>query len=127
MGRVGLVNDGAHHPSWGMRVLAPLAFFAAATILILLVQDALNAGNETASPAVTETRATAGGGSPSAGAGTATVTTGPRARRRFYVIRSGDTLETVAARFQTTVEELVTLNPNIDPNALQPGQRIRIR
>jgi Tfp pilus assembly protein FimV len=121
------VNGDAHHPSWGMRVLAPLAFFAAATILVLLVQDALNAGNETASPPVAEPQAANPGRTPRAATGTQTGVTGPQAQRRFYVIRSGDTLETIAARFQTTVEDLVELNPNIDPNALQPGQRIRIR
>jgi LysM repeat protein len=119
------VSNGAHRPSWGLRVLAPLAFFVAATVLVLLVQDALNAGNETASPA-TETQAATSGRPGAARTGTGTGA-GARPQRRFYVIRSGDTLETVAARFQTTVEDLVELNPNIDPNALQPGQRIRVR
>jgi hypothetical protein len=121
------VNGGTDNPSWGMRVLAPLAFFAAATILVLLVQDALNAGNEAASPPVAERQEATPGQTSPAGTGTQTGATGPQAQRRFYAIRSGDTLETIAARFQTSVEDLVELNPNIDPNALQPGQRIRIR
>jgi LysM repeat protein len=120
------VSDGVHRPSWGMRVLAPLAFFAAATVLVLLVQNALNAGNETASPAPREAPPAAGAPTAATGTGTETGTT-PRQQRRFYVIRSGDTLETIAARFGTTVEDLVELNPNVDPNALQPGQRIRVR
>ena len=55
---------------------------------------------------------------------TGTVTT--PGERTFYRIKAGDTLETVAAKKNTTVDDLIQLNPNIDPNNLQPGQRIRI-
>jgi LysM repeat protein len=41
-------------------------------------------------------------------------------------VKEGDTLESIAERFGTTVEELIELNPNIDPLALSPGQRIRV-
>ena len=46
--------------------------------------------------------------------------------RRFYTLRSGDTLAQVAAMFDTTVERLLELNPDADPNSLRVGQRIRI-
>jgi LysM repeat protein len=41
-------------------------------------------------------------------------------------VRRGDTLESIAERFGTTVEALIDLNPDIDPLALSPGQRIRV-
>ena len=38
----------------------------------------------------------------------------------------GDTLESIAAKFDTTVDDLLALNPGIDPLALSPGQKIRV-
>jgi LysM repeat protein len=35
-------------------------------------------------------------------------------------------LGTIASRHNTTVDQLLTLNPGVDPSALQPGQRIRV-
>ena len=37
-----------------------------------------------------------------------------------------DTLESIAAKFNTTVDDLLTLNPDVDPLALSPGERIRV-
>ena len=106
--------------SWGPRVLAPLAFFVAATILIVLVNNAIEDGQPTSS---------ASPPGETSGAATETAVTGTvatPAKRTYYRIKPGDTLETVAAKKDTTVDDLIQLNPNIDPNNLQPGQRIRI-
>lgn len=43
-----------------------------------------------------------------------------------YVIRSGDTFFSLAQRFGTTVEAIMTANPGVNPNALQVGQEICI-
>jgi len=43
------------------------------------------------------------------------------------VIRSGDTLGAIAARFGTTVDVLLRLNPGVHPGALIPGEQVRIR
>jgi len=44
-----------------------------------------------------------------------------------YVIQPGDTLTAIAARFGTTVEAIVRVNPIlVNPNAIYPGQIIRI-
>ena len=54
--------------------------------------------------------------------------TGPTSGRpRFYRLRAGQTLSDVALRFDTTVDEVLSLNPRVNPNALRIGQRIRIR
>ena len=42
------------------------------------------------------------------------------------MIEAGDTLDVVADRFDTTVERLLVLNPDVDPVALRIGQRIRV-
>jgi len=115
------VDDGERSflHSWGPRVLAPLAFFLAATILILLVNDAIEDGSKPASSSPpTETSVS------TQESGTGTITTSRK--RTFYKIKPGDTLETVANKKDTTVLDLIQLNPNIDPNNLQPGQRIRV-
>jgi LysM repeat protein len=100
--------------TWAARLAAPLAFFAAAVVLILLVQSGLSAGDSEPGTTVASP--------PTATDGTAT-TEGPRRR---YRVRRGDTLESIAAKFDTTVERLTELNPDIDPLALRPGQRIRV-
>lgn len=100
--------------TWAARLAAPLAFFAAATVLILLVQSGLRSDSETTT--------TPANPPPAANTGT-TTTAGPRQR---YKVRRGDTLESIAAKFNTTVEAIVALNPDIDPLALRPGQRIRV-
>jgi LysM repeat protein len=48
-------------------------------------------------------------------------------RKQFYRLRTGETLSDVAIRFGTTVEELLALNPGIEPTNLNVGQRIRVR
>ena len=107
--------------SWGPRVLAPVAFFLAATILILLVNDAIEDGQSPASSASAPADT-----SPSATEPSSTGTVSTPGKRTYYRIKPGDTLETVANKKNTTVDDLIQLNPNIDPNNLQPGQRIRI-
>ena len=101
--------------TWAARLVAPLAFFAAAIVLILLVQSGLSADDSdpgtSATPPPAETTS-----------GTTTAAT----ERKRYRVRRGDTLESIAAKFGTTVERLIELNPNIDPLALSPGQKIRV-
>lgn len=101
---------------WAARFVAPLAFFAAATILIVLIQRGLDGGSTdtatTATPTITLPPPT----------GSTTTST----KKRFYRVKRGDTLESIAAKFNTTVDDLLTLNPNVDPLALSPRQRIRV-
>jgi len=56
---------------------------------------------------------------------TTTETTTPGAE--YYVVVSGDTLGSIAQKYNTTVDELTTLNLGIDPTALTVGQKIRIK
>jgi LysM repeat protein len=46
---------------------------------------------------------------------------------RLYVVKAGDNLTSIAHKTGLTIGALQTLNPNIDPNALQTGQRLRLR
>jgi LysM repeat protein len=107
---------------WAARLAAPLAFFFAATVLVILVQRGFEDDEPDATPTTTGAVAT---GPTGTGTGTGT-TAGPNGRRT-YRVRSGDTLESIAARFDVDVDVLLELNPNIDPLALTPGQVIRLR
>ena len=105
---------------WAARLIAPLAFFGAATIFIVLIQAGLNGGS-TASATTTTSGPTLSTPTDTA----PTTNTGPR-KKKFYRVKSGDTLESIAAKFNTTVDDLLTLNPNVDPLALSPNQRLRV-
>jgi LysM repeat protein len=115
--------------AWGARLAAPAAFLLAVTIAFLLVRAALRDADDnsrtvsvsTAAVATTPVTPT----TTRRAAPTRTRATKPRAR--FYVIESGDTFGTVAARFGTTVAALQALNPDVSSNALVIGQRIRIQ
>jgi LysM repeat protein len=115
---------------------APAAFLAAVTIAAILVKAGLNGSSSTtvaitsSSTARTTTAATtttklvltAPAGSTTT---TTTETTAPGAE--YYVVVSGDTLGSIAQKYNTTVDELTTLNLGIDPTALTVGQKIRIK
>ena len=107
---------------WAARLAAPVAFFVAAFVLVALVQGALDGDDSTASPTTTAATTPTETQPP-----TTTGETNSNPRRRFYRVRAGDTLESIAARFETTTARLLELNPGIDPLALSPGQRIRVR
>jgi LysM repeat protein len=109
---------------------APAAFLAAVTIAVLLIKAGLSGGTDTtpttvgalptASPTTTQhttTRLVLTG---------AATTTTEAPGGQYYVIQSGDTLGSIAVKYDTTVEELVRLNPDIDPTALRVGERIRV-
>ena len=96
---------------------APLAFLVAATIAVLLIRSGLNSD-----------------AAPSSGSAPATTTATPARssvftphQRRFYRVRTGETLSDVAIRFDTSVEQLLVLNPGIEPTNLTVGQRVRVK
>jgi LysM repeat protein len=59
-----------------------------------------------------------------------TVATKPRgkyAKARFYTVKPGDNLTRIASRTGLSLDRLERLNPHVNPNALQTGQRLRLR
>jgi LysM repeat protein len=105
------------------RYAAPAAFLVAATIAVLLVR----AGLDSAEPTSVTTAVTPTTTAPTEPAGTTTDTTAEPPGAEFYVIQSGDTLAVIADQFDTSVEQLLVLNPDVDPVALTVGQRIRVK
>ena len=103
---------------WIYRIAAPVAFFLAATILVVLIQKGLDDGSSAS---------TTTGGLPTVTAPTTSEPTNTgKKKKKIYHVKAGDTLESIAAKFDTTVDDLLALNPGIDPLALSPGQKIRV-
>jgi LysM repeat protein len=115
---------------------APAAFLAAVTIAVILIKAGLNSGSGSTTTvgllpttAATTTKPTTTTKlvltAPQSTTATTTETTTPGAE--YYVVQSGDTLGSIAQKYSTTVDELMTLNPGIDPTTLPIGQRIRVK
>jgi len=112
---------------WVARLAAPLAFFFAATVLVVLVQRGLESedGEAGASGGTTQVEPpTTGATEPD---GTTTEAPARACRRARVRVRPGDTLESIAERCEISVAEILELNPAIDPLALSPGQFVQIR
>ena len=61
------------------------------------------------------------------GAATAVWFGGGSAQAGTHVVRAGETLSSIAARYRTTVSALVRANDLADPNFIVAGQRLRVR
>ena len=110
------------------RWLAPAAFLVAATIAILIVRSGLSNDDEGPAPTTAATTtAPARTTRPATTATTPRATTTQAPAAEFHVIEAGDTLAVIADRYDTTVEQLLVLNPDIDPVSLMIGQRIRVK
>ena len=96
------------------RFLAPLALVAFTVALLMVVSsgDGGQGGEEPASNA-----------SPAA---TAAASPKPKRRRKVYVVKPGDTPSQIAEETGVTLEQLEEANPDLDPQLLAPGQRIRL-
>ena len=113
---------------------APAAFLLAVTIAVLLIKSGLDSGSKeptVAAPTTTAQTTTAAAPTTTitlTGSGTVSTTTTATtaANARYYTIQSGDTLGSIAAQYNTSVDQLLTWNPGVDPSGLQPGQRIRV-
>ncbi len=54
-------------------------------------------------------------------------TSSTTAGAQYYTVRKGDTFGSIAAKEGTTVAQLEQLNPGVCSNALQVGQKLRVR
>ena len=95
---------------------APAAFLLAVTVAVLLVRSGLQSDPAPATTVATQTVSSL-----------PATTAVPVKRRRFYRLKTGETLSDVAIKFDTTVEQLLALNPGIEPTSLIVGQRVRVK
>jgi hypothetical protein len=99
------------------RFLAPLALLGFVVALFLVISSSNPRGDggpaNTSQPAATATPGAQGRRQ-------------SRRRRRVYVVKAGDTPSGIAEKTGVTLEQLEKANPDLDPQLLAPGQRIRI-
>jgi LysM repeat protein len=100
------------------RFLAPLALVAFAVALLLVISGGSGSGSGSSSsvaPKKTSSPASAGG------------THKKHHRRRTYVVKAGDTPSAIADKTGVPLATLFRLNPDLDPQTLAPGQKIKLR
>jgi LysM repeat protein len=98
------------------RYLAPIALAAAITATYVVVHAALSDKHATAQSQVVRHTGT-----------TSAPRRKPVGHAPAYVVRSGDTLSSISAKTGVSLPTLEALNPNVNPGALQTGQRLRLR
>jgi LysM repeat protein len=102
------------------RFLAPLALVAFCFALFMIVTSNSNDERETTAPnRATETSPAE---TPSGD--------GQRRKRREprrYTVQPGDTPSSIAEETGVPLDDILRLNPDLDPQTLSPGQRIKIR
>ncbi|HEX7292797.1 MAG TPA: LysM domain-containing protein [Conexibacter sp.] len=95
------------------RLAAPLALLAAAVAVVVVVMasrpGSTDSGPPLPRPAVTQPARHSRPKTP-----------------RAYVVKPGDTLTVIADKTGVTIEEIERLNPDVDPNALQTGERLEL-
>jgi LysM repeat protein len=98
------------------RLLAPLALIVAFVAVVAVVAVSGQDGSPDPSPLPRRTVATQ----------QSQTTTSQRPRPRVYVVQPGDSLSVIADETGRTIEEIQQLNPDVDPQALQTGQRLKL-
>ena len=58
---------------------------------------------------------------------TTTTDTAPQPTQTFYTVKTGDTLAGISVSVGVPIETLQELNPDLDPQALVSGQKIRLK
>ena len=98
------------------RLLAPLALVLAAVAVLLVIQGSTGSDGDSKSS--------------SAGTTTAQQTTSTTPNRRVrpsYTVKLNDTLGLIAEKTGVSVARIEELNPDLDPQNLIVGQKIKLR
>ena len=94
----------------------PFLFLLAVTIVVVILHGGLTAGKS--SSATTS--------STKVGTTTSVTSSHPATKVRIYKVQSGDTLGGIAIHFGVSVDDIVALNPGVEPTALRVGQPIKV-
>ncbi|MDX6442305.1 MAG: hypothetical protein QOE43_2034 [Gaiellaceae bacterium] len=109
------------------RYAAPVLFLVAVTIAVLLIRSGLGGGSSsqttTRSGPVTHpsTAKTPPPGTTRHGS-TTTTTAG-----ELYTVAGGDTFGSISAKTGVPIAQIERLNPGVSTNALQVGQKLRVK
>lgn len=111
------MDPGRSEISVGARVAAVAALTIAALVVLIALGGLLTDGGGDSNPG--------SGGSPTVveGDGSGGAAAGPAT----YEIEEGDTLSAISEETGVSVARIEDLNPGLDPQAITPGQEIRLR
>jgi LysM repeat protein len=109
-----------HGRSGFARLLAPLALIGFCVAVAAIVLGSGVVGDDSSSE-------TAGARDLPAATNTSTNEKKRKRAPRTYTIKANDTLSAIAETNGTTVERLLELNPELDPQGLVAGQKIKLR
>ena len=108
--------------STSARVLAPAALVVCALLFLFVVATSGGGGGgdgeEKSDSANTQTQTSRS---------TAPKKRPKRTKGSTYTVKTGDTLGSISEKTGVGVEELQELNPQLDPQALVSGQKLKIR
>jgi LysM repeat protein len=110
------MNQGGSQISIGARVAAATALAVALVIVLVALAGALSDGGGGSPGGSSDNGASVDDGGSRAGSGPAT-----------YEIKEGDTLSAIADETGVSIARIEDLNPGLDPQAITPGQEIRLR
>jgi LysM repeat protein len=102
-------------------LLAPLALIVVAVAVAIVVANSEvtgggdDNGGDTATTRTSDTETTT------------TPNRRGRRQRRNYVVKPGDSFGSIAEKTGVPIDQLEQLNPDVDPQALVVGQRIKLR
>ena len=104
------------------RYLAPLAVVAVAVALYGVLKHNLSDGGSDAAPPAAQTSGSKSKQEDKGGKSSST-----KRKRKTYVVKSGDTPSAIAEKTGVPLAEIERLNPDLDPQLLSPGTKIKLR
>jgi LysM repeat protein len=94
------------------RIFAPLSLVACAVAVLVIVNHTdSKSGGPSSTPAQTST---------------ATTSSTSKKPRRRYTVKPGDVLSAIAIKTGVPLDTLIRLNPGVDAQSLQTGQRLKL-
>jgi LysM repeat protein len=94
-----------------LRLLAPIALVVVLVGVVVVVVSSSDGGS----------------GDKGRARSTATAPPKPVPRKRTYRVKQGDTLTAISDKTGVSTASLIALNPGLDPQTLQPGDRLKLR
>ena len=108
-------------------MLAPMALIAAGLALVLIVASGGGSGSSSSPSGSTKQEKRDLGVSAAQRKKQRSQASQGKLPGNVYVVKTGDTLGAIAEKTGVPVEKLQQLNPELDPQALVSGQKIKLR
>lgn len=99
------------------RIVATLALIGAVLAVVVVISSATDSGSSQ------NANGANGGGK----AAKQQKPKQPRTKAKTYVVQSGDTLIAISNKTGVSVEEILALNPEVDPQILIAGEELKLR